>query len=161
MTEDAPPQPGFLAKRWHVAKAMAGAMVSYLLKPRTWIFAGAVLGGAALLGNFEMTQGVANLFHVSTDNPMSLVTGMGKALVAGTLINAGISGYAKGQEFKSHMTPHHTGHGQTQQRTPEHGHAQQQDYGAHSLPTSDFSPQADLPQKTSHKDGQHHQGPSA
>ena len=149
--------PGFLAKRWQVAKAMVGGMLSHVLKPRTWIMTGAILGGAALLGNFEATQGIANFFHVSAQNPMTVVAGMGKALMIGTLVNAGISGYAKGQEFKTHMATHHTQHGQSeQQHQAERGHQQQQDYGSHSLPTSDFTPQAGLPHhKTSGHDGQH------
>ncbi len=96
MNDDSASKPaGFFERRWRMIKAGAKKIYEKLFDVKTYIYAGVMFGGAALLGqaypNNEIVQGLANTFGVSGSAPLTgVLMGMARVITLGALINAGV-----------------------------------------------------------------------
>jgi hypothetical protein len=95
MSDDKPKAVGFLERRWRMIKAGAKKIYEKLFDVKTYIYAGVMFGGAALLGQVypqnELVQGIAKIFGVAGDGAgVGVLMGMTRVIALGALINAGM-----------------------------------------------------------------------
>lgn len=95
MSEEQKAPVGFFERRWRMLKAGVKKVFSYLFDPKTYIYAGVMFGTAALAGHYlpdlPLAQGMAKTFGVADGSATSVLMGMGRAILMGTLINATVA----------------------------------------------------------------------